>query len=297
MKLCLGTAQFGLDYGVRGGKQPSLEKSTQMLEKAVFDYNILTFDTAAAYGNAEVVLGNFFNKNQVCKNSVSVITKLSPGALNTIDESKYKNEIIIQTENSLSRLNLEKLNGLLLHNAKDIFNDKIIISLASIKTMGLADNVGVSIYEPEEALAAAKNEYIDYIQVPYNAFDQRLEKVDFFKIAKQNNKTIFARSAFLQGLLVMEETPSHLVFANAHIRKFQNLCKKYGLSYSDACINYVLSNEYIDFIVMGIDDVDEIEKNINAIKISPNLDFASECKINFCNTERKIIIPSLWKEG
>lgn len=59
-KLCLGTVQLGLKYGIKNeiGRQPTNEESFYLL-KQVIDSGINTFDTASVYGNAEQILGDF----------------------------------------------------------------------------------------------------------------------------------------------------------------------------------------------------------------------------------------------
>ena len=56
-KLSIGTAQFGLDYGIANklGKV-SFDEVQKILSEAK-RHNIDTIDTAAAYGNSESVLG------------------------------------------------------------------------------------------------------------------------------------------------------------------------------------------------------------------------------------------------
>ena len=78
MKLCFGTAQLGSDYGLHGIKRPPLNESIKMLERAIFDYDICMLDTAVAYGDAEAVLGSFFEKHAESKKYISVISKLAP---------------------------------------------------------------------------------------------------------------------------------------------------------------------------------------------------------------------------
>jgi aryl-alcohol dehydrogenase-like predicted oxidoreductase len=56
-KLCLGTAQLGLDYGVNNltGK-PRFEESRAIIQTAL-ESGITAFDTAPAYGDSEEILG------------------------------------------------------------------------------------------------------------------------------------------------------------------------------------------------------------------------------------------------
>ena len=64
MELCLGTVQFGLDYGIIGQKKPPLEYAVNCLDYATQN-GIAAIDTAAAYGNAEEVVGAFLKKKTV----------------------------------------------------------------------------------------------------------------------------------------------------------------------------------------------------------------------------------------
>ena len=62
MNLCLGTTQFGMNYGIVGQKKPSVECAINCLDYATQN-DILTIDTATAYGTAEEVVGAFLAKD------------------------------------------------------------------------------------------------------------------------------------------------------------------------------------------------------------------------------------------
>ena len=55
MNLCIGTVQLGMDYGITGQKQPSVEQACEILDYATQN-GIKTIDTANAYGTAEDVV-------------------------------------------------------------------------------------------------------------------------------------------------------------------------------------------------------------------------------------------------
>ena len=58
MKLCLGTVQFGLDYGIRGQKKPSIEDSIKILDYATQN-GIDNIDTAIHMGMQKKLSENF----------------------------------------------------------------------------------------------------------------------------------------------------------------------------------------------------------------------------------------------
>ena len=73
-KITLSTVQFGLDYGIANtGGKPSYEKSRDIVATA-YENGITSFDTAAAYGDSEKVLGQIFQELKI-KNKVQVGSK------------------------------------------------------------------------------------------------------------------------------------------------------------------------------------------------------------------------------
>ena len=289
-KLCLGTVQLGMTYGVKNelGRQPTQEESFAVLDTAV-DSGVDVFDTAAAYGEAESLLASY----GLAKRGVRIITKLPAGVP---DE---KDAVFSACKKSLESIGTDKLDGYLLHEAKDIYRKGIMEGLAEVKKQGLVSHVGVSIYEPEDALAAADNDIIDYIQVPYNVLDQRLDECDFFKKAKGRGMTVFARSAFLQGLLLMDplKLPRGLQSAQPYIRGFGQIAEQYGFSRLEAAFLYSYTHPGIDYVVFGVDTKEQLQDNL---KLVGKANSFGECfkKLHgaFRDVPREIIVPSLWNK-
>lgn len=296
-KLVLGTVQFGLDYGINNfSGKPRRQKSLKILEFA-YEKGIKIFDTAYAYGDAEEILGEF-SKSRNVDDIIKIITKLKP---NIVSESKGAAYDIVagNLKDSLKRLKRNYVDGYLLHTPEYVRNNEIVDALCDLKKQRLVKNIGVSIYEEEDALYAARLAEVDYIQIPYSIFDQRLDKTDFFKLAKKNNITVFARSAFLQGLFFLseEKIPSHLENAKPYLRQFDNIIAKYNLSRQQASLLFPLKNKNIDYVVFGVDNIEQLKEDINVAK--QNVDF-DECskklRSAFLDMEKNIIFPSLWKK-
>ena len=89
MQLCLGTVQFGLDYGITGQKKPPQEYAVECLDYATQN-GILAIDTAAAYGTAEEVVGTFLAKKTIPRNKLFISTKLLPNILDECPPEDYK---------------------------------------------------------------------------------------------------------------------------------------------------------------------------------------------------------------
>lgn len=293
--LCLGTAQFGMEYGVNNTLgQPAEEDSFRMLDTAVAG-GIYMIDTARAYGNAEQVLGRYFisRKNQA---KVKVVSKLRPNAF--AGKEKRAGDIVKEEcRESLKRLCLEQLDGYLLHNPEDIKNPDVVDALKRLKEEGLVKNVGVSIYEISDGEDALRTNVVDYIQMPYNVLDQRGIKEGFISKAKKLGVTIFTRSAFLQGLFFMEREriPSYLQNAIPYLDIFDGLLRKYQVDRKDALLQFVIKEEQIDYLVFGVDTEEQLKgyiDNWHNDTVPP--EFIEEVKNSFGAIDKSIIFPSLW---
>ena len=295
----LGTVQLGLKYGINNktGK-PSRKDSFAILEKAV-EEGINIFDTAAAYGDAEEILGEFIASRGL-KNKVKVISKLFP---NLVKEKNKNTEMLVlkEVKKSLQRLQLKTLDGFLLHTPTDFYNKHVIKGLQKCRGEGLIKHFGVSIYETKHALDVVGSRLVDYIQVPYNIFDQRLSKTDFFKIAERNNVKVFARSPFLQGLLFMEEDnmPPRLSEVKKYLREFDNILNKYHFSRLEACLFFSFMNPNIDYVVFGVETKKQLDEDIKAVVGRNKSSFDAcmeELNNRFVNIKKAIIFPSLWSK-
>lgn len=294
-KLCLGTVQFGLEYGVNNklGK-PDKKQAFAMLDLAV-EQGIKYFDTAAAYGNAEEVLGDYIAQ-RCLQNKLKIISKLRP---NLIADDCKKAEEVVESEirASLQRLHVDALEGYLLHTPTNFYNKSVINGLQRVKAEGLVKNIGVSIYESKHALDVVSSKEIDFIQIPYNPFDQRLDKTDFFNIAKDNGVTVFARSPFLQGLMFMqpEKVPPQLNKAAAYLHEFRMIIEQYSLSRTQACMALSGLHPGIDYVVFGVDSLAQLQEDIAVFdKESDYMDCIKELRQHFVSMEKEIIFPSLW---
>lgn len=263
-RLCLGTVQFGMDYGINNQKgKPRKDEVFAMLDYALSN-GIDCLDTAAVYGEAEILLGHYGIGQ---KKEVKVVSKLQPELI----WPKYGDvaeQMAAELKKSLDRLQIESLDGFLLHNASDFYRDDIVEGLLYCRDQGLVRHCGVSVYSSKDALRVVQSGTMDYIQVPYNIWDRRLEQSAFFSEARKRGVTVFARSAFLQGLIVMEEEkiPNHLGEVRCFARKLTNICEKYGYSRSQAAFLYVYTHPGIDYLVFGVDHLGQLVENIRMTK-------------------------------
>lgn len=297
MELCLGTVQFGMDYGIKGQKQPSVEQAVDMLDYATQN-GINTIDTANAYGSAEDVVGAFLEKKTIARDKLFIVSKFRPNLLDDVGQDKYYEIMRNNLENTLSRLHTDYLDSYLLHSARYIFDDEIIDTLNRLKADGLAERVGVSVYEPEEAKKCIERPNVDFMQLPYSIFDQRMEKAGVFEYAKNNNIQIHSRSAFIQGLILMEEDeiPPFLSKAKPIVRKISLLCNRHGISRIALAMNYVKQQSRISHLVFGVDNIEQLMENIKLFEEDISVAVVDDIAKEFRNIEADIVMPSLWKK-
>ncbi len=299
MHLCLGTVQFGMDYGIRGQKQPSPEDACQILDYATQN-GISHIDTAKQYGTAEDVVGAFLRKRTIPRDQLFISTKFQPNRLDGVLEEQY--EAVFQEEITLQlkRLGTDHIDAYLLHSSRYIYNDAILSALGSLKKKGYAKQVGVSVYETEEAKLGIEKHSVDYLQLPYSIFDQRMKNEGIFALANERKSTtIDTRSAFIQGLLLMEEdeVPPYLERAKPILRKIKALCAKEHLSRIVLALNYVKAQRAVSSLVFGVDDLEQLKEDIRCFQAEIDLGMIDTIAKEFSSLEADIVMPSLWKRN
>ncbi len=295
-RLCLGTAQFGLEYGINNTSgKPNHADVMKMLEYA-FDKGISYYDTAGVYGNSEVLIGDFVKAHGL-QNQINIISKFYSKEYDARGRDT-KSILLSSIEESLGRLSMESLEGYLLHDPKAIYDDEILEGLVQARKDGMIKNVGVSVYELADAQYAMNTNLIDAIQIPYNILDQRIEALEFSKLCESKNITVFTRSASLQGLLLMEEIPTYLEHSQKYIKEIQRLIKKYDEEKLNVILHFVLSNPMVSYLVFGVDDIDQLKQNIQLVEdMKINQSSIKALRGKYTNVDKSIIFPSLWKRS
>lgn len=297
MELCLGTVQFGMDYGIRGQKKPPREDAIRCLDYATQN-GIMSIDTAIAYGDAEEVVGDFMRLRTCNRDELHICSKFKPNLLDGIPLNDYEKVIENQLEKQLKTLNTEYLDVYMFHSSRYAFDDEKLYALNRMKEKGLVRHVGVSVYEVEEANACLKSPYVGYIQVPYSVFDHRMKNGGVFDSTIRGGCIIDSRSAFIQGLITMEEKriPKNLESARPIVAKVKSLCNENGISPVHLAIQYVKSEESISHLVFGVDSLEQLKEDIESFYDDLSSDFLEVVGKEFDELDAEIVMPSLWKK-
>lgn len=297
MQLCLGTVQFGLKYGIMGNKQPDFSECIEMLDYA-YQNGINSFDTAPAYGIAEEVLGAFIKQKAIKQSKINIVSKTSTDLFKEENRDNWFKETKESILDSLKKLNIDYLDGYMLHNASKIYEEETIEILLRLKKEGYVKKVGASIYKPDEAIKTFTYNDFEIIQIPYNIFDQRLDKGVFFSSQLIKNRSVYARSTFLQGLLLMEtnEIPEYLYEAIPLVKRFDELCRDFGISRSSAAICHVKNNKNIDYLVFGIDNLAQLREFIKTFNTDVKKHLVTQIAKEFTQVSDKIVMPFMWNK-
>jgi len=262
MKLALGTVQFGLDYGISNTRgQVSSEEVGYILEYARAS-GIDTLDTAQAYGESQKVLGRFD------LSGFKIVSKMTKEG---------------RVEDSLAELGIPRLYAMMLHR-EDELNDESFNMLIAAKQQKMVQKIGVSVYSPVKLDQLITGYSLDIVQLPLNLLDQRF--VPLLPKLKEKGIEIHTRSAFLQGLLLMNANriPEYFEPIKPILRRIPE--SKLAMS-----LNFVKNIDAVDKTVVGVTskkDLEEVcfEYNKNAEEIN-----YSEFKI----TDEKFLNPSKWE--
>ena len=283
-KIIIGSAQFGLNYGVSNntGKVPASE--AHKILKLALSNEINRIDTAISYGNAEEVIGSF---NEVKK--LSIITKIPK-----ISSSDYHKEIKYRIEESINRLKSKSVYAIMLHDEDDIFNfPEVIKELIKLKEKGFIQKIGASFYTPEKFDTAMKNFDIDIAQVPLSIFDQSFIQKNTIETAQKKNVEVHCRSIFLQGLafLKKDSIPTYFKPVMKRLNEFHSYITKNNLSPTDLCYQFLKSLQGIDGYVIGVQNSEQLKSSLEAEKksIFTNIDYS-----RFDLQKKEFQKPNLW---
>lgn len=294
-QLVLGTAQIGLDYGVTNTQGMLSEEESDLLLETAFLKGIQQVDTARGYGCAEKRLGKVINQYA----NMQVITKLD----HTIEANKepayYEKSVKASIYQSCYALKRQVLEGVLCHRFWQYRCKPLMLALLDTKSSGLINHIGLSVNAVEEALQAADDSDITIIQLPFNILDFRWLHSDLQKcFAARQDLTVYARSVFLQGLLLSQDDwPSQFEAQQKEVRPFLEKMVKslHRNSIADLCFNYVRGQSFIQHLVIGCLSVQQFNE-IMMLEAYPPLTL-EECKWVQQQAPKysdQLLNPALW---
>jgi aryl-alcohol dehydrogenase-like predicted oxidoreductase len=278
MNIAIGTAQFGLDYGISNYDGKTVFEETKKILKYAQGVGIDLLDTAREYGDCEQTIGKIIREGN-CK--FKIVTKVGKEA--NIDEDVAE---------SMCMLSLKRVHGVLIHNTGVLFGNsgkKIYRRLESKKHGGLVEKIGVSVYTPDETKKVLDNFDIDIIQIPSSILDQRFINSGMIDTLKEKNIEIHVRSVFLQGLYFMSPVPVGFDSIKDDILQIDGVARDLGVSKLKLMIDYAKSLK-VDKIIIGVNCLKQLEEIVGEYNKKDSLiDFSQ------FSSDNRLIDPRLWK--
>lgn len=264
-RLALGTVQFGLPYGIANlAGQVSRKEANAMLKHALAN-DIDTLDTAIAYGDSETCLG------EVGTQGFKVVTKLPALPENCADVGGWIQQ---QVHMSLSRLGVTSVYGLLLHRSEQLLGQNgaaLYQELKILKDKGKVQKIGISIYSPTELDALIPRYRFDLVQAPFNLIDKRLYRSGWMQRLKDYDVEVHTRSAFLQGLLLINQIdmPSKFLKWGSLWQIWHQWLADHDDSAINASLAFPMSFPEIDRVVVGADSQGQLAQIISVARSQP----------------------------
>jgi len=286
-RLAIGTVQFGLPYGIANTQgQVDRDMAAAILD-AARAAGADTLDTAADYGTSEAVLG------EIGIDGWRVVSKVGAVPAGTDNVNDW---LLTSVRATLTRLRQARLHGLLLHRPDELLGahgDALHEALQAVKQAGLADKVGISVYDPSELDAiTARHGMPDILQAPLNIIDRRLASSGWLARLHAADVEVHTRSAFLQGLLLMPATarPASFDRWNTLWQQWDAWLDTAGTDAVSACLHYPLSEAGVARVVVGVDSLTQLRQIMTAVTTP-----APKPPASLSSDDADLINPSRWE--
>jgi len=280
-KLSIGTAQFGMPYGIANQNGQVSEMGARSILDLAYENEINTLDTAKDYGKSEASIGNYLKQT---KNSWDIITKVSSA-----------NNVIEQIQDSRKKLTV-KPTVVLAHSANLFIDPVFQLELQEAKDNELIGSIGVSLYNEKEIDQVLESDLKPkIIQLPMNILDTRLYRHGVLDKLSEKGIEIHVRSAFLQGLFYLDESELNRQFSNAipYLIKLQSIATKANLTLAELSLLWLIGLEQVSKVVIGVDNASQLKSHLKTLKKNVD-DYILEEALNIHYENENVLNPSLW---
>jgi aryl-alcohol dehydrogenase-like predicted oxidoreductase len=293
-RLGLGTVQWGMPYGVTNSSGVATPGAVSGMLTRARQAGIDLLDTAWAYGDAETVIGS----QGAVAAGFSVVTKTRPLKGQSSSPVEAAGFVGDAFDESLARLGVSSVYGLLVHHADDLLGpsgDALWALMQKLKREGKVAKTGCSLYDPAQFFMLQSRYGLDLVQLPYNIYDQRYVTSGMAERAKSSGVEVHARSAFLQGVLLCQpdHLPPHFASFRGHHGRLWRQYDALRVSPLKAALGFCLVSPYIDKVVVGCEKLAQLEGILQAAA-EPVTAESLQVLGGFALEDLNIINPSNW---
>ena len=248
-KLILGSAQFGIGYGIYIKCLPISRVKLREILTLANSSDIDLLDSAINY---QGVASNLASQPLISKFRIG--TKISYTS---------ENELLIlgQLKENQNQLDIEIYESILIHNWSDLSTSeqvKGIDFLYKIRDLGFTKKIGLSVYETQELSGLTRK--IDIIQAPLNYFNLNFLHNSQVSDLKVSGTEFHARSIFHQGTLLHHSNLPRQF--DAKILRFKEFSKVHGYSYLQSALSIFDSQVIFSKLVIGVNSKQELSEII-----------------------------------
>ncbi|MFM7056467.1 MAG: aldo/keto reductase [Planctomycetota bacterium] len=300
-QLMLGTVQLGMPYGIANFTgQPSPPVARRILEAAI-ERGVTCFDTAAAYGDSEALLGQLLPQlaGPAAWERFLIVTKVQPLTSEQLADRRLGEQAVhASVARSRQRLGLDVLPLVLFHREEDVIHAGV---LEELRQRGWLRSWGVSCgHDPQSALRCVESGDLTALQLPASLLDQRHIRGGVPRHAAARGLAVFVRSIFLQGLLLLadDRVPAGLQAVLPTLRRLRYLAADSGLTLHALALRSLLGTEGLTCMVVGAETVEQVQEAADVIAqgaLPEDLRQAADESVG--ELPAKVLTPWMWKGG
>jgi aryl-alcohol dehydrogenase-like predicted oxidoreductase len=279
------------------------EQEAHRILKTAAARGIRFFDTAAAYGESERRIGT---AGILADHPVLEVSTKIPATTRDVwsSERAFKEFLDKIIDASCQNFNCTTL-GLLQfhqHEIEFIENESVQICMRRLLEEQRCRQIGISVYQPEEAALCCELDHISAIQVPVNLLDRRFFTPGLREKYHSRRMFIIGRSLLLQGVLA-DDAPLPDVARKSQLQDLRDQLRRAldGRSPLRSALSFAkwALADYLTVALVGADSLKSLEMNIDAWQISPKSEYEEVAGLDLSGviglaTEHELLNPSTW---
>tara|TARA_Y100000814_G_scaffold122794_1_gene88058 strand:- start:30563 stop:31501 length:939 start_codon:yes stop_codon:yes gene_type:complete len=259
--------------------------------RTAYDGGVRYFDTAPFYGSgsSEIYNGEFLSS--ISRNSFVLSSKV--GRLIQPDKTatfNYSREDVLKSiEESLTRLNLDSIDILFIHDPDDHYEEALTQAyptIAELKSQGVIKAIGVGMNQWEMLAKFAKEADFDcfllagrYTLLDHSALDEFmplcLEKNIGVIIGGPYNSGVLASDLKTETTYFYEPAPDDIV---TKTRAIKEICERYQVPLKAVALQFGLKHPAVISTIPGPRNSDHMLENIKMSQVDINPDLWEELK-------------------
>ncbi|MGC4942628.1 aldo/keto reductase [Kribbella sp. DT2] len=183
-------------------------------------------------------------------------------------------------EDSLTRLGLDRIDVLYLHDAEQHFDDALRNGYPALKELrdeGVVSAIGAGMYDPRLLTTLVRDADVDAVMLAgrYTLLDQSALDT-LFPACAERGVPVLAAAVFNSGLLASPRPVEGARFDYApasqemldRARRIADICTAYGVTLPAAAIAFSLAHAVVAGVVIGMRSADEVRANLESFEVA-----------------------------